>query len=434
MIKFDNLQKINTILIGTISVSLIYELLIKNQQNITWLIGAIIIFTFLLSPTITQVGILFFLLPFQSSLVVGNSFSIHTILQLLFIIKYILSNGLINKKEFILLLLIVLTQLVTVFTFNSSIIKIFSYVITLFLISGLTDYIDKCNPNIYVAFIMLFIIGLIFSSIISYINLFRSGLTITRFSGLWINPNIYGLQLIVSISMIFILMLKGRIEKLIGGILVVILSFFLLLTYSRTTIYAVSLLLLVLALNIIFGKNITSITARGKVSGIIIIVIFALIFFEFVIKEIIEKRGLINTDANIDFSSGRITLLIVNFKSFFEYKNLYTLLFGFGIDNSLKILMKDGYVFLGSHNTYIEVLLTSGFVGLFLWIIFLYKVILSKITIFSIKSIGLSVIILYTFTAHLNNSAFFYIVLTLFTYNFNRTDLSINKHKKLNSL
>lgn len=421
---------LNTIIISMI---MIYNLGFRSKLTVSLEVGVLIFILFLIQPIRGKIQLMFYLLPFQSSMVINQKISLLVVLQAVLVLSLLAKNKSVRKDQFLILLGFLVLQLFSGFLYGASIINITSIVLTFAVSILLNDYFYNSKIDMYPLLASSLVIGITIASFIAIfpkLNILIMGRSIGRFYGLWTNPNILGMQLLVAMSLIITMIFERNISKIKGIILLVIFGFFVTLTSSRSAIFALSLLILVAL--IMKLKNEKSLTGYNKIfKSIFVILFFAIVTFlvySFVMEPIIINRGIVSLGS--DFSSGRITLLKNNYRWILEEKNGIPLLVGIGIDNNLNYMKQNGFATAGTHNTYAEMLLSSGIFGFTLWVLLFKSIIGIRIKpFFEYRKLFIYVIFLYTFTAHLNTSSFMYISLTLIACSrVNRYSVSIFNH------
>ncbi|MDY0277802.1 MAG: O-antigen ligase family protein [Acholeplasma sp.] len=369
---------------------------------------------FILSPISANIIQFYFLLPFQNYLVVNLMGSLIIILQIILIFKLLFSQSVIKKQDLGLILLFAFFQMLTIFFAKSDIISILNFIIVIFSISLIKSNIFVNDNNLKEYSMFAFIIGLVLSIVVA---LFVLNERYYRFSGLWTNPNIFGLQLLIGISLILYIN-RSILPVIIKFAFIGLFLYSISLTESRSSIFGLGIVVF-----LYLAYYLKKIRKQGFNFRSIKFFVFlfvstasAFLIFNLVLMPIIASRGIVS-DGD-DISSGRFTHLINNMFIFFSNGKQINFLIGTGIDNSIGFLSKFSPNLGGTHNTYAEMLIASGFLGLTIWIILLFSFILRGSKEFYILP-ALGVIFFYTFTAHLNASLFIYYLLLFTSLNTN---------------
>lgn len=329
--------------------------------------------------------------------------SYFTYLELLLVAVYLLRNKVkIRKTELWILFFcgyIVVTQILNGAFSITITIKMIVY---LFLISIVTTTeIGK----IHKACFMMFIMGLIISSLMGLINIpgFHVSEFITvktelvqgdeynRFAGLYGDPNYYSVNLIIALTLLVVLYLKDEIKFFQCIIFSTVLMYFAALTVSKSALLMLCFPILML-LYVFYKKD----NFFGIVFVIAIIGIAILLLTNNqtgIFTRVINRLS----RANTDITSGRTEL----WKMFIAYleDNPVQLLFG----RSIAHYMLNGHV---AHNTYIDIVYELGIFGGILFIALLVCIVRSSKDNSYKKnlinySIILIIVIMYTFLSEL---------------------------------
>lgn len=401
--------------IVVLTLILVFSLGVTSSSTVSPQVGILLIVLFILQPLKIKIQSMFFLLPFQTTLVVYQSISLIIVLQMILIVALLLKNINIKKKHVLLLLVLFFLQLLSSIVYDANLIGIITLGITFFLISLLTQYFSKDEVDNFSLYSKSLIFGLVLALLIALVpnmsSLFSDGF-IGRFSGLWTNPNILGMQLILAIVLILILFFERKISSLTSIFLIVFLGFLITLTASRSAIFVLSIVSIIVLVMKIREKKIKNIGGILKIFLLFILyIIIILLAYIFIMDPIIENRGILSSQE--DFSAGRLTLLKENFIWIIQEKGGLPLFIGLGVENNLTYMSQHGYLTLGTHNTFAEMLLSAGVLGFLIWLFFLKSIISNQGSLFNYRLLIVYVFFIYSFSAHLNTSTFVYMVLTL---------------------
>ena len=313
--------------------------------------------------------LLFFLLPFAGILKfqIGDP-SFLTYLKLVFLVVFVFRNyrkSLDFTKLFFLPLLFIMSML------NSpNIIRIADIIINIvflfFVISIIEDTLLK-------KIIFIYAIGLLLASIITLfepriprmgalmrfvVHWLEDGTTTKRFSGLENDPNYYSMPVILLLSSLLVLLKKKQIKETVFYLYAIPLSFFGILTLSKSFII-IYFLFIIAYFIVIFQIN----NIRALVT-IFILLVGALIVIR---STRFSALTILLNRLTSSFSSGETDINVIltgRWGIWIKYwteinKNLTTLLFGHGTSA--------GYVGgNASHSMYIEILYHYGIIGFIL--------------------------------------------------------------------
>ena len=293
-----------------------------------------------------------------------------------------------NRNLLIVFFSSLLLSLLTQWVFNS-----FSYSDTLkFYTMILFSYIILSNKDLtknYKLIIMLYVTGVILSSIVSFSmkDLFNFSEYVinknvgggisdyrlqSRFSGLYNDPNYYAVNTILSLVLLVFLFHKKNINYCLFIIMSCLLIFFSILTYSKSSIIMLIIPVMFLLLSNLINK-------RYLINLIFIVLVVALIvlFFHLDLNFINVMKFRFNNNSSSLFdknsflnelTTGRLEIWR-QYINFFE-NNTFELFFGTGIGSDLVNN-------LVAHNTYIEMIYHFGIFGSIL-IVALFVLIIHK--------------------------------------------------------
>ena len=236
----------------------------------------------------------------------------------------------------------------------------------LFLSSVLNNQVKTRHREIFLSYIIgnvvASIIGLMdspFFKIESYVGVEEFGNPnlgnlVSRFTGLYSDPNYYAVGLIISLSLLVILYHRNEIKVFSAILLTSIIIYFLIITYSKSAIIMLLVVLLFLLYSLALKKKIIPIIILS-ISAAIIIVLAAsgqISALNIVIERFMSSDTLDGMDVN-KLTTGRFDLWILYTKHLIN--NLDILIFGHGIGSN--------YFDTAAHNTYIDLFYFLGSVG-----------------------------------------------------------------------
>jgi O-antigen ligase len=403
---------INALLIGML---MIYTM--EKNKAMTISVALLLIAIILVQAIDIKIQSIFLLLPFQSAMILSGTISIFVIIEFILLLALLVNNKVIKPKYLFPLLGFVVMQLLSCLLYGANIQQVVTIVITLLSMCMLSEYFVNSDVDYFPLYAKSIVFSTILASAIgAWPNLssLLNGLSISRFSGLWTNPNLLGMQLMVAAALTIALLTENKIPKIVGIISLGILGYFSLLTQSRTELYAITLII-VLAILMQFRQNqyqIGNINIVKKIAALTIICLLAFFTYSLVMQPIIEARGLISPSA--DMTSGRFGLLMDDYKWASEHQGGLPLLFGFGMENNIGYMKDNGFITSGTHNTFAEMLLSAGIIGFILWLVFLINTLSGGFRpLLRYRMLFVYVLLLYCFTAHLNTSDYMYLTLTL---------------------
>lgn len=239
----EKIFPIKVIFVETFSILLIIGSFFSS--NLLMLFSAALLSAYIISEhdDTLCIALLFCILPFSQIFNNGNS-SYFVFLKLAFIIKYFYRKTLINKRFFYWLLIFVVYSIFNM-TINGTVFSGYMRLVNL-VFWVLTIYIMSCFSTSKTCFYVgrHFLFGLIlsccialFSDSIPGLNAMLSAATInqsvSRFSGLWNDPNTYSVFMSVGLTIVFLFYAKKEISAMAFYVLAGILSVFALLSLSK---------------------------------------------------------------------------------------------------------------------------------------------------------------------------------------------------------
>lgn len=356
--------KIEYCVFSLILMLIIAGVIVRPITYVAFLLSVIVI---VFSKNADIVTILFFLFPFATIFKLSpGSGSLFTYLEMLAIAKFLVSKKL-SKSIFLGWSFYSLYVVMGMKTAFSDGIK---QIILPLLIYYVIKFSQEGNLKKYSEY---YIVSMILSSLLGYLQAYIPNLSlfintkqdhlgygeyITRFSGLWGDPNYYTVNLILCLVIIIYYQSQKvfSIRKTVSFF--VPLVFFGALTGSKT--FLLMLAIVAIWMVFVFWKEKRYMLAFSCIMIIIIFVVMLLTnrlpIFDNILTRISITKG--------DISTGRVGLWV-------QYNNYFLnhpikLLFGNGLGN--------GYTFTAPHSIYIDYLDIYGVIGT---VLFLYNVILS---------------------------------------------------------
>ncbi len=308
---------------------------------------------------------IFFVMPLANIFKLSpDAQSFFTIVILVYVVLHLVLP---RKATFIVILFaiyVVIGQLLSGELYLFRAIKfIFNF---LFLSSVLNDRVEVRDKEIYLSYIVgnLFssIFGLLDSSyfkIENYIGVAEfgdpdSGELVTRFTGLYADPNYYTVGIIVSLCLVVVLLHRKEISGLFCIITSVSFIYFLILTYSKSAIIMLALPFFVVLYSFRKKGNYFSIVILLALLIVAVIMVFTgkIDALDIVIERFLNSETTEGVDID-SLTTGRLSLWIMYSEHLLE--NIEIGFFGSGIGSAV----------LGrpSHNTYIDIIYYLGAFG-----------------------------------------------------------------------
>ncbi len=221
--------------------------------------------------------------------------------------------------------------------------------------------------------------GVITSSFVYFIvnrdflrNIFSFISSGRRFAALNSDPNIYALFICLSLAMFFTL----KRQRVIHYIAVAYMAFLGLLTGSKSCIMLMLITIILGLLNYLIGTK--DMSRKRKVAVGLLILIFGatLVFHEDIltmIMNISNRAGLGNGTISLDRLTGDRYSIVQSYLSILA-SNVVCLLVGYGLHYDRFLIHDTSYGFdynYQAHNTYLDVILSWGIVGVVLFVILL---------------------------------------------------------------
>lgn len=365
----ESLIRLRTALICIVSALGMYLGIYSHKINM--LVFGLNLFSLFICSTSELYCELFFLLPFTMIYKISpSSSSLFTYLSLIITICLILRKRNLDTSFLCLLLLIAIYLFVGATNSITDYIKLVSSFVLGYIF---INEINKSNfPNIIVylstGVIVSSFIGLRKSSWPALASFFSSmkseyinGVSVNRFTGLYLDPNYFSIIVIVCLMTVLIFAFKKEIKLIPASILSILLIIFGCITYSR--IFFLSLILVIVFALLFKIKA----TGNYMSSLIILLVIVAIgLFFA-------NKYGIIENImyrfSKEDISNNRFTI----WTSYLNYicSSIKNIFFGVGIDRGY-------YNGLGVHNYYIEIWYYLGIFGGILYVSMILRILLGN--------------------------------------------------------
>ncbi len=330
----------------------------------------------LITPITTNAYILFYIMNFSSIFKASpDSFSFFTLLFIVFVIKYMVKKKISTFEVNLLLFMIFLIIMQYIHSGTIDILKTIKFFVSMEFIFYIWD--DRKKLNVYIL-MKVYSLGVIIASLIAFganPNLFKineyilkqnfkyGNVFIGRFSGLYSDPNYYGVNVIIAMCLLIILYYSNRLKLSLFLTEFFALMFFAINTYSKSVFFML-LIPLSLIFYILFKK-------RHYFLSITLLAI-GFILLGFIFRGEITKVNMIiyrlkgtrlsNLKDNLNYiTTGRIDLWETYLdRILHEYKYLY---FGRGINYPI---IGD----LAEHNTFIQLVYYFGIIGT-VWFFFM---------------------------------------------------------------
>ncbi len=322
------------------------------------------IFNIVVSKEEDAMCMLVFLLPFSNIFKLSPSAqTFYTYIILFYVLYKMIVSRKIYKNFLVLLtslILIIVIQAFSSFDLFRSI-KLIANVLLIYIAMKLDP--EKSHKGIFLSFVF----GVVASSLLSipgllpnlsnYVSVKDLGLEsgwLTRFSGMYGDPNYYSINVIVSMCILVLMWHKREINPFMAVGLCAILVYFAVITYSRSAFLMLALPLILFLYSNMKSKKyvLTVIFGIGAVYLAVFVLAGKIQILETVLSRFTEESG--------DVTSGR-TDLWGSYLSLFLAEPL-SFLFGRGLGAEL----------VGGkapHNTYIDFLYYLGLVGMVLYIL-----------------------------------------------------------------
>lgn len=324
--------------------------------------------------------LLLFLFPFASLFkvlsITGTSF--FTILEIFLVIKYAYTYRTISKKFMTTLLILIITfSLSDTMSGNLGGMSVIKIIFSIALFRIFTVVFMEKDGRYYINF---YCFGLMLSCIIGgfkdkFPNIMRyyseadvdyiwvSGSKILRYTATFSDPNYYSLAIIIAVGILIALVFSNN-HSLIHVVMIPIMSVLGMLSYSKSYFLMLIIMIMVLMILLLMNKKI------GMVAFVVILAVL-LLFGGFFANNSIMINILSRFDERSDvnaLTTGRVDI----WNTYFDY-----------IKSSYRIyLLGDGtgaVDFYGAtHNMYIEIWYHIGLIGLIVYLVSYFRVMLFK--------------------------------------------------------
>lgn len=203
---------------------------------------------------------------------------------------------------------------------------------------------------------------------------FSNGEEITRFAGLYLDPNYYTTGMIISLCVIVVLFHKNDIRLFTLALLSAPIVYFLIQTYSKSAIIMLFVPLAYLLYSLSTKKNYVAVASVTVITVVVVVLALSgkIPALDIVLSRIeASEIGSENVDVNA-LTTGRYDL----WKIYGEYllKNTKALVFGEGITAEL-------LTGRATHNVYLEMLYHIGIIGTLLLLISLKEILAQSVRV-----------------------------------------------------
>lgn len=289
-------------------------------------------------------------------------------------------TGKLNTRIYTPLIVLSMIQLVNVELINSPINALAASTTTLFLaITGIfvfrysKEQLEKALIYFSVFFVVCFIpysLGLLTSVVDGY-DLSSFGGT-SGLIGPFQRPHTASLTLAASLIVLIYFWLAGAVNKVSFGLIIVFGIYFLFNTYVRTGL--AMLLLGLIPITIHFSKkSIWSLLKIFSITAISASLLLAFVTSNEVLTKRIKGISQYGAEDNIEsLGSGRGAIYINSLKIYSE-ATLFEKVLGMGSTEQVARINKEIDAEIGSHNAFLDILLTTGALGLFCFLFYLKK-------------------------------------------------------------
>lgn len=283
-------------------------------------------------------------------------------LSILAAIWYMIKNGIKQNISFVLLIILLDYMLLRMQGEINTFVLCFSQLMLLYVLTSTQkrEWIVPSAQAFCGSVILSSIYGLVFRNASQIRSLLGSetvaywGSSLTRFQGLFRDPNYYMTMLTIAIALVAMLCINRYISRISFVVNTVCLVYFGALTYSKTFIIVLAISTVIFVIMLFYKKHfllgIMSIAGIAVASVLLSNTLFSVTLYR-----------ITSTNNLYDLTTGRSELLT-------EYIEVitgeaHTFFFGAGL--SADILEK------GTHNLYLEIVYYLGFVGLILIVLYI---------------------------------------------------------------
>lgn len=341
-------------------------LILIGTRSSVFTLGALVVSAlFIISADMEKaLCVLFFLLPYATIFKIGSGgTSFFTYIELLFVILYFIKNKFQATREEMYIILFVMFLAINELlngTLNITVtIKFFCYLIMI--IAAVNCEFQNDNRTLFLSYILGFIsssFARLYGSSIFNINRIIvmkqervNGEYITRFSGLYTDPNYYVINLIIAMTLVIILFRKKSINLAATIILMAPMVYFTALTGSKSGLFMLAIVAVFFIWQCFAKRHYflgCVVIALGLVAGNLLLSGRFEIFSNTFARLSVQSAGL---------TSGRSDVWAL----YMNYFNAHPLRLILG--RSIGYFSLNGEV---AHNTYIDLIYELGFVGTFI--------------------------------------------------------------------
>ncbi|MYL49352.1 hypothetical protein GLV98_07640 [Halobacillus litoralis] len=323
-----------------------------------------------------NIYLIFFLLPSLNVFISHeNGFSYATIILLISFLKYIIyrfGEIEINNKFLIFFLLLVAYELLHMFNYSPSEATALVRWAILVLYAFILIADNKVSLN-FRKLTLFFVFGIFNSGLLGLIGLFENDSEYYRFEGASGDPNGFGMSVLLAILFLINIQMKENQMKTNYIALIVIMYILGLMTLSRSFIIVSSIVFIIYFIYSLLSSR--KIHRKVSMSIIGVSALITLPFFNEIsniIQSIYNRFALSNSMSEL---SGSRSLVVELYWEKFSEASLLQILFGEGLMgylNNYNIRLQGTIV--GPHNTYLEMIISWGILGSFLFVFFLWLV------------------------------------------------------------
>lgn len=318
---------------------------------------------------IYSIYMLFFIMPFSPIFKISAGTSFFTYLELLFVIMYIIRKNMklsgVEPSILLFIFFLIINQCLHG-VLNITITTRF-FVFLFFLVAVVNEEFPNENKNL----MLMYITGVITSSLIAmldspYFQIAQlsqmkqervNGVYVTRFSGLYGDPNYYVVNLILAMALLIVLFVKKKLSLLQTSILMLFLVYFTSQTGSKSGLFMIAVVAVFFVYQL-FARGhyiLCSMSTAFLIFALLAIFSGKIEMFSVVLSRLaVSSAGL---------TSGRA-------------ENKWSVFLAYFLENPLRLVFGRSIAFFeldgnAAHNTYIDLLYELGIVGtvLFLHII-----------------------------------------------------------------
>lgn len=294
---------------------------------------------------------LFFTCFISDNMILVGGVSYEAVLDIIVLIKYCKLE--MERKSFLAVLIIIFGQIISIITYNNSIMNVLSLAVRMLLMVYIIydDSVISFRELIpHIAMLSVTsgaIIGLLFYS---------PKYEWQRFSGLWNDDNFCGMYCLVAMILSFYLIInKSKLRNAIPLVCLTICTYTATKTWSRSFIFITCAVFALFLFCMLHNKEMNP-------SLKFIVIAFCIIGFGLIanysFSVIIEQRGLTYTASDSDWTHGRLELTGNALKVVFN--DIKAFLFGSGVNNVPSMVAANGYTAMATHNTFADFVVQFG--------------------------------------------------------------------------